>query len=100
MAITFNLVLLACVLSLASALGGAVLALLGVWVWYTVRLVARIERRGQLYLSDFDNQRARQMNAAADMATGIDFMRQALRSLSPEMAQEFTRVEPEKGKKK
>jgi hypothetical protein len=99
MVINLNLLLLVIVLSLCSALGGAVLALLGIWVWYTVRLVDRIKSRGDLYLSDFDNERARQLNVAADVATGLDYMRQALRSLSPEMAQEFTREEPRKAKK-
>jgi hypothetical protein len=100
MVINLNLLLLVVVLSACSALSGAVLALLGVWVWYTVGLVNRIRSRGDLYLADFDHQRSRQLNAAMDMATGLTFMRQALHSVSPEMALEFTREEPKKGKKK
>lgn len=100
MVINFNLLLLVVVLSICSAVGGAVLALMGVWILYTVRLVDRINRRGSLYMADFDNERARQLNAATDVATGLDYMRQALRSLSPEMALEFTREELKKGKKK
>lgn len=100
MDITFNLLVLGVALFFSAALNGAVLILLGVWVWYTTRLVDRINLRGSLYLGDFDNEQARKMNAAADVATGMEYMRQALRKFSPEMAQEFTREEPKKGKKK
>ena len=38
----------------------------------------------------------RGFEAQIQMATGIEFMRQALRSISPEMAKEFTRDEVKK----
>lgn len=96
-----GLVVLAAAVVLAfGLLVGAGLTLLGVWVWYTMRLVSRIERRGDLYLSDWDNEQARKLRLAADMATGITYMRQALKALDPERAREFTSVEdlPQKGK--
>lgn len=87
------------------AVVGAGLALLGVWVWYTLRLVGRIERRGELYLSDWDNEQARKLKLAFDLSSSMEFQRQALRMLDPVRAREFTRDEPavsnkQKGKKK
>lgn len=100
MDISVNLLLLAVVLCGASALTGAGLALLGVFLVYVLRLLRRVESRGALYLADADNERARQLRAAFDMATGITFMRQALAALSPELAQEFIREEPKTRKEK
>jgi hypothetical protein len=100
-----GLVLLAAAVVLAvGTVIGAGLALLGAWIWYTLRLVNRIERRGELYLSDWDSEQARKLKLAHDLATGLEFHRQALRMLDPIMAREFTREEPEapnkqKGKK-
>lgn len=101
MDISLGLLLLVGFLSVISALIGALMALVGVWVWYTLRLVSRLEKRGaSLYAGDTEDERARALRAADEMSTGIEFMRQALRRISPEMAREFTRDEPEKGKGK
>lgn len=97
---TPGLIALVAVVLVAGALVGAALALLGMWVWYTVRLVSRIERRGELYLSDWDNAQAANLKLAYELSTSMEFHRKALRMLDPEMAKEFTRdVPPEKSKK-
>lgn len=72
------------------------LGVLGFVLWDALDRLRRIEERGQLYKSDMDNEQARKINAAVDVATGMEFMRQALRKMSPEMAREFYAPEPEK----
>lgn len=89
MALNFSTVLLLAVGACFFALGGAALALLSAWVWYTTRLVARLKQRGELYLADWDNEQGRKLRAASDLADAITFMRNTLRTLSPEMAAEF-----------
>lgn len=94
MVISLGTLLLLAAVAVVSGLTGVALALLGAWLWYTARLVSRIERRGELYLSDWDNEQGRKLRVAADVATAMEFMRQTLRTLSPEMAREFTPPAP------
>lgn len=57
---------------------------------YLIHKLQRIERAvGTLYGNSLEDQRARELKAAYDMATGITYMRQALAALSPEQAREF-----------
>ena len=42
-------------------------------------------RRNKLYTESLEDQRARQLRAAADVATGGEFMIQAIRILNPEL---------------
>lgn len=44
--------------------------------------------RNPLYREAMEDQRARQLNAAADVATGVEFMVQAIRTLNPELLKE------------
>ena len=82
------------------ALGGLALLIFGAWLWYTTRLVASMARKGELYLSNLDNQQARQIKLAYDMATGLTYVRQVLKQLDPEMAKEFYAAPEEKKAKK
>lgn len=89
MAISVSTLLLLGLVALLSALSGAALVGLGAWIIYTVRLVERIKRRGDLYLSDWDNERARQLRHAHELSTALTHLRQALKHMSAEMASEF-----------
>lgn len=68
--------------------------MIGAFLWYALRLVGRIERRGELYLSDWDNEQARKIKMAYQLATGLEYQRDMLRMLDPVLAREFTREEP------
>ena len=46
--------------------------------------LARVDEN-PLYRDALEDQRARQLAAAADVATGVDFMVQAIRRLNPEL---------------
>lgn len=84
---------------IGSALAGALIALAGVWLIWATRILHRLGQQGERYLSTADNETARQLRAAHDVATGMTFMRQALRAISPQMAAEFTPPDPEPKKK-
>jgi hypothetical protein len=49
--------------------------------------LAALERvdRNPLYRSALEDQRAQQLRAASDVATGVEFMIQAIRTLNPEL---------------
>lgn len=100
MVISFSTLVLLGVVSIASAVVGGFLALLGIWVWYTVRLVERMDKRGSQYMADVDNEQAQKIRVARDAATGLLYIRQALHDLSPQAAAEFYQsVAPEPKKK-
>ena len=61
---------------------------------YVIRKLQRFERAyGSLYGDRLEDQRAREIRAVLDMTTGITYMRQALKVLSPEQAEEFYKSE-------